>query len=382
MTRNLVSTIMLWLLCSILVFFCFVIVASAQETEQPKVRPAHVGFIFPLSTNGTEAPQQTNAFSFHILAGVSNQENAFCLSGISSVVRSNANGLMIAGISNHVGHNARGVQIAGVVNQVKGNAGGVQVAGLANVTGNAAGAQVAGFANIAKSAAGLQLAGFANTAGNSTTQVAGFANVAATSEAVQVAGFINVAGNTRTQVAGFINVAKKVSGAQVAGFINIAEESDYPIGLVNIIKKGEKQIGLTVDETGSTLLAFRSGGKVLYGIIGAGYNFRDDNARYVLEGGIGAHFPISRIFRTNMEIVCASLTDLQYDVYLKSSARLTAALKIANRIELFAGPTFNYLGYERGQDDIRDGHYLWKERGFNHVNGLYFGAIGGIQVNL
>lgn len=357
---------MLGLLCSLLLFFCFAVVASAQEQEA-SVRPAHIGLVYPLSSNGTAAPQLRNGCSFHLLAGVSGGEQAFCLSGLSSVVKGDAHGLMLSGLSNHIAGTATGLQLAGLLNTVRGQAEGVQLAGFANVTGNAAGAQAAGFANIS---------------GNSKVQVAGFANTAAASGGAQVAGFINVARDAHTQVAGFINVAGKVSGVQVAGFINIAEESDYPVGLVNIIKKGEKQLGVTVDETGSTVLAFRSGGRILYGIIGAGYNFRDASARYVLEGGIGAHFPVTQIFRTNLEMVCASLSDLRYDVYMRSSARLTAAVKIAGRVELFAGPTFNYLAYERGQEDIRNDRYLWKERGFDHVNGLYFGATGGIQLAL
>ncbi len=379
MTRNLWSTFILWLICGFLVLFCFVVVASAQEA---KPRPAHIGLTYPLSTNGVEAPRQVNNFSLHALVGISYQENSLCLSGISAIIKHKANGVVISGISNHIGHYARGAQIAGLLNHIKGNAEGAQIAGVLNLTENARGAQIAGFANMAKSVDGIQLAGFANNVKSGDAQVAGFANIAKSTESVQVAGFINVSKDAGSQIAGFINIAKKVKGVQLAGFINIAEESDYPIGLINIIKKGEKQLGASVDETGSTLITFRSGGKILYGIVGAGYNFKDDNARYVLEGGLGAHFPIVRSFRINFELTSAAMTDLQYDVYSKSTARVLAAYKIANRVELFAGPTFNHLGYERGQEDIRDDHYLWKSSGDDHINGLYFGAIGGLQINL
>lgn len=379
MTRNFFNVLFLWIICSFLVFFCFVVAASAQGL---KPRPAHVGFIYPLSTNGVEAPQQTNNFSLHAIAGVSYQENALCISGVSSLVRHQSRGLLLSGISNHVGQKAYGAQIAGVLNQVKGDAQGVQLAGVANVTGSMDGAQIAGFANVSKDAHGLQLAGFSNSARATDVQVAGFANVAKSSEAVQVAGFINIAKDANTQVAGFINIAKKVTGPQISGLINIAEESDYPVGLINIIKKGEKQIGVSIDETGNTLINFRSGGKILYGIVGAGINFNDDNARYVLEGGMGAHFPIAKYFRANFELVSSAMSDLQYDVYTKSTARLLAAFKIANRIEFFAGPTFNHLGYERGQPDIRNDRYLWKDRNDDHINGFYFGAMGGVQINL
>ncbi|MFA6058006.1 MAG: hypothetical protein WC756_07395 [Taibaiella sp.] len=382
MTRNLLSTLILWTVCTILVFFCFVIIAAAQEDSICTTRSAHVGFIFPLSTNGVDAPKFSNGFSLHALAGVSREERAFCLSGISSIVKEDATGVMISGIYSQVGNHAKGVQISGMVNVIGKEAEGVQLAGFANVTGNANGTQVAGFTNVSKNVDGAQIAGFANSSKEVDVQVAGFSNVTKRSEALQLAGFINVAQEARTQVSGFINIARKVKGVQIAGFINVAEESNYPIGLINIIKNGEKQLGLTMDEAGTTMLAFRSGGKVLYGIIGAGYNFDNDNARYAVEGGIGAHFAFNKYFRTNLEITVATLSDLQYDVYMKSSTKLFAAFKIANRIEIFAGPSFNYLGYERGQADIRNDSYLWRERSNNHFNGLYIGATGGIQVNL
>lgn len=409
MTRNFFSTALLWLICTILVFFCFLIVASAQEL---KPRPAHVGIIYPLSTNGTEAPGYSNRFSLHLISGVSRNETAFCLSGISGVVRQNAHGIMVSGITNIVGNNADGVQMAGILNLLRKEAEGAEIAGFANITGNMRGAQVAGFVNIAANAEGAQVAGFVNKARTADAQVAGFANLAHNTNAAQVAGFINITtahagsqvagfmnladkaegvqvagfaniakGNTGSQVAGFINIARKVKGVQVAGFLNIAEESDYPIGLVNIIKNGEKQIGASIDESGVSMLTFRSGGRYLYGILGAGYNFNKDDARYVLEGGIGYHIPIARYFRGNVEMTAGALSDLEHNVYFKSGLRVLAAYKIANRIELFAGPTINNLNYERDQDDIRD-HYLWQHKGHSNVNGIYIGATGGIQVSL
>lgn len=380
MTRNFFSTAVLWLICTVLVFFCFLIIASAQEV---KPRPAHVGFIYPLSTNGTEAPECTNKFSFHLLSGVSRNETSFCLSGISGVVRQNARGLMLSGVTNIVGNNAEGVQLAGVLNLVKKEAKGATIAGFANVTGDAHGAQLAGFANISRNAAGAQLAGFLNKAKDADVQVAGFANVAKHTQAVQVAGFANISrGDAGSQVSGFINIARKVKGVQVAGFINIAEESDYPVGLINIIKNGEMQIGASIDESGVSMITFRSGGRYLYGIIGAGYNFKEDNARYVLEGGIGFHVPVARHFRTNVELTAGALSDLEHNVYFKSGLRVLAAYKIANRIELFAGPSLNNLSYERDQDDIRKDNYLWQHKGSNNVNGMYIGVTGGIQINL
>jgi hypothetical protein len=122
--------------------------------------------------------------------------------------------------------------------------------------------------------------------------------MADTVHGAQLAGFINLAENVNTQVAGFINVAGKVKGVQVASFINIADSSDFPIGLVNIVKNGYKGIGVTADESGTVLGAFRSGGRVLYGIVGTGYNFKSDKEFYVMEAGMGARLQWSKKYWT------------------------------------------------------------------------------------
>lgn len=342
MARKLLSTTLLLALCLTILLICFYAIASARENQGS--RPAHIGFFYPISTNGTLAGKTSNDFSFHVLAGVSLRENAFCLSGIASIVKENANGVLISGISNHVGRGARGLQLAGIVNEIKKETSGAQIAGICNISGNMTGLQIAGLANIAADQHGLQ-----------------------------IAGLINKSKNANAQIAGILNMGKKVRGIQISGLINIADECDYPIGLINIIKNGEKQIGLTVDESGNTIIAFRSGGRVLYGILGAGYNYPNPDARYVLEGGMGAHIGLSRHLRLNMEITLATMSDLQNDVFMKTTLRPLISYRIAQQIELFAGPTLNHSG----PNDL-----LWEGDGVAVINDLYFGWLAGIQINL
>ncbi len=366
MTRNSLHIIVLWLLCATLLITCFSIAATAQEAEvKAPVRPAHIGFIYPLSTNGTDAAQCDNAFSLHLLAGVSRNEHAFVLSSISTIVKEDASGAAISGISNHIGGDANGVQIAGV----------------ANTTGSSSGASIAGVANISGDAV-VQIAGVANVASNcDAAQISGLVNVAKDA-GVQVAGLVNKADEVNTQIAGLINIGGKVKGVQIAGLINIAEECDYPIGLINIVKNGERQIGLTIDETLTTMLTFRSGGKKLYGIIGAGMNWKYEGARYALEGGIGLHVPVSKVFKVNIEGVTGALSDMSSEVYFKSSTRLLAALKVAPGVEVFAGPVVNFLNYEEGKSDKLVSNFIWENSRYGNFTGFYAGCIGGIQVNL
>jgi hypothetical protein len=213
--------------------------------------------------------------------------------------------------------------------------------------------------------------------------VAGFGNITRrNSSAVQVAGFINKAGDAGNQVAGFINVARKVKGVQVAGFINVADSSDYPIGFVNIIRNGEKTIGVSTDETLTTLLSFRSGGRRLYGIVGAGYNNKGRRQLAAWEAGLGAHLTFTDNFRLNTELVNTGLTDFKNGGYFRSSIRLMPALRLGSRLEIFAGPSFNYVYSHKGQGADLVSHYLWSDKKNQDIHGLYFGLTGGLAVRL
>ena len=53
-------------------FFLLTGAAYAQKTDNKKI---HVGLVYPLSSNGSHAPQDTNKFSLNIIAGVSAAED-------------------------------------------------------------------------------------------------------------------------------------------------------------------------------------------------------------------------------------------------------------------------------------------------------------------
>ena len=95
-----------------------------------------------------------------------------------------------------------------------------------------------------------------------------------------------------SQITGVVNLAKKVSGVQFAALVNIADESDYPIGLLNLIKSGEYALGVQYDEVGTTAITLRTGSRFTYGIIGLGYNYRAHEKTLATIVGLGVHlFP-------------------------------------------------------------------------------------------
>lgn len=358
--------------------------ASAQEGGKIKESNAHIGLVYPLSTNWTDAISYKNRFSLHAIAGVSASEEAFCASGFGNYIHYNGNGLVAAGFANIIMDRASGAQLSGFLNFVKNDARGLQAAGFANINmGNARGAQLGGFLNLTKSINGFQGAGFMNIAKNvDGAQVAGFGNTAAKVKGTQVAGFYNIAGSVNSQVAGFINVAQDVKGVQLSGFINIADSCDFPIGLINISRKGEMFIGATVDDNLTTLATFRSGGKYLYGIVGIGANFRYPTAVYASEAGIGAHLPLSKDFRLNGEIVSTSLSDYWTTVQINSSFRLLAAVKLGSKVEIFAGPTYNYAFSNDSMYDTNGTNVVWSRNQWGYYQRMYIGGIAGLHVDI
>jgi len=333
-------------------FIIALLLACSGATAQTIYRSnVHIGLIYPLSSNWIYAPSYTNIFSLHALGGVSGGERAFCAAGVTNVVRGSATGLIAAGFSNHIMEEAAGLQAAGFVNTIRKEAKGFTAAGFANIAGSGKGMQAAGFGNIT------------------------LRNM----EGVQAAGFINTAADVNTQLAGFINIARNVKGIQLSGFINIADSNDYPIGIVNIIRNGEKGLGVTVDETGTTLLSFRSGGHVLYGILGVGVNFREDLPLYALEAGLGACLRVTPHFRIRAEGVAVSLADFEPGSHIRSSLRILPALKIGRQLEVFAGPTCSQVTLTEHKGEELAPGYLWELNRNGYFYGLYLGGMGGVQ---
>jgi len=307
---------------SILKTAMLTLLTSTALYAQNKPSKTHIGLVYPLSSNGRHAPLDSNSFSLNLIAGVSAAEDGFTLAGLTNIIHHTSKGIQIAGFSNHIGQKAEGTRVAG----------------LMNITGESQGLSVAGFLNKSNDMKG-------------------------------------------TQVAGFMNIAKKVKGVQVSTFINVADSSDYPIGLINLIKNGEKSIGITVDDNLTTLLTFRSGGRILYGIIGAGYNFKNDKEVYAFEAGLGAHVYTSQAFRLNIELAAVSLENFKAGEYFKSSLRILPAFKITPHIEVFGGPTFNYVNTNTAEGRELTDKFIskWDSKNNTRLQGIYAGYTAGVQ---
>lgn len=306
---------------SVFIILLTVFHLSAQM-NQGKYVPFHFSFIPPLSSNGINASQYTNGASFSILAGMSANERNFTFASISNVIANEARGLQFAGISNYIGKQGQGVAFAGITNIAKGTYKGVQFAGLLNTS---------------KDITGLQFAGL-------------------------------------------LNIAGKVRGVQFAGLLNIAEESDCPIGLVNIVKRGEMGIALTYDILGNGIVSFRSGGKYTYGIIGFGYNHKlsGDN-KTVAEAGYGVHIPCYSWFQINNEFKVTS-TATSDKPFLNASYSLLPSFKIKKHYNIFGGASLNYsTTTEMDNQTLFPQNNLWKKQTDSRLQQLFIGYLVGIQ---
>ena len=291
--------------------------------NQGKYVPFHFSFMPPLSSNGINASQYTNGASFSILAGMSANERNFTFASISNVIANEARGLQFAGISNYIGKQGQGVAFAGITNTTKGTYKGVQLAGITN---------------IAKG----------------------------TYKGVQLAGLLNT--------------SKDITGLQFAGLLNIAEESDCPIGLVNIVKRGEMGIALTYDILGNGIVSFRSGGKYTYGIIGFGYNHKlsGDN-KTVAEAGYGVHIPCYSWFQINNEFKVTS-TATSDKPFLNASYSLLPSFKIKKHYNIFGGASLNYsTTTEMDNQTLFPQNNLWKKQTDSRLQQLFIGYLVGIQ---
>ncbi|WP_294590641.1 hypothetical protein [uncultured Bacteroides sp.] len=309
----------------------------SAQTSTEKRTTFQLTFFPPLSTNGMYSHQYTNTISINLLAGISQNEEAFTWGGLANVVLNDAKGFQMAGLANYVGNDGQGFQNAGLANINKNRFSGFQMAGLVNTASEMKGFQFSGLANIASDVNGVQFAGL-------------------------------------------INIAKDVHGVQFAGLINIAENSDCPIGLINIIKNGEKGIAVTYDAIGSTVVSFRSGGKYTYGILGVGYNHKSSNNSLVTEGGLGAHIPVTPWFRINNELKGTSIGNNTDEPVFNAGYSLLPAFRIGKHVELFAGAGINYMD-TKDMNNLKmfPNHSLWKKSGSSRMQQLYIGYQFGLQ---
>lgn len=330
-----------------------------------------------LSTHGFFNSQIVNKVSINILGGYTAGVDGVEFAGGFNLNQYKVRGVQMAGGVNVVGGDVSGVQIAGVGNVVLRNVKGVQMAGGWNKVDTARGLQLAGVINMAKEVKGGQLAGGVNYAKDTVQyQLAGVMNSGGVVKGIQMAGGINIATETAgNQMAGVINIAKKVKGVQVAGLINIADSSDYPVALFNWIKNGRRQLGLVADESGFIGVNFRSGGRVMYSILGMGTYLDHDAYKYGVEVGLGANLLERHRFALSAELTQRMHMDkdMGWKDASRSSLQLIPSLLLSSHFRAYVAPSLNYSQAAEIAD--QDGKPLWKLWKADAKNNTFHGGL-------
>ena len=402
------------------------IIFSVSETERYRVNAEMQGVRAEKDSVAAESPEpravetdRKGAVAEVVpsvnIVGVSRNKKSLALGALGNVVREKAYGVQIAGLSNHVGDMGGGVTIAGLSNtsggsyygvQISGlwnmaseDAKGVMVCGLCNMTGEGFdGIQIGGLSNRTKGMQGIQIGGLGNVSRDMMgIQVAGLGNVSRKVYGLQLAGLMNVSHDVYGlqfaglmnvshdvygfQFAGLVNVAKRVRGVQFASILNVAEDSDFPIGLVNIVKNGDKGVALTRDMLGNTVVSFRSGGRYSYGILGVGCNLRGDMYRVVAEAGYGIQIPVCRWLDVNNELKTAALGFSGNNAPRNFGYLLAPSVTLWEHCNLFAGPSINFWMSDAAfAESLNLNKGLWrKENGRGIVQCLYVGYQVGVQ---
>lgn len=265
----------------------------AQENTSLQTRKAQVTFAYPIGSNGIEANDYSNNFSFNILYGLNGGINGFELGSILNYNKGNVIGFQLAGVSNVCSDSTSGLFMSGVLNYSKQNSKGFQMSTI-NFT--------------AEKFTGFQL--------------------------------------------GVINYAKKLNGIQL-GVVNILKDSEkaLPIGVLSIVKNGFFEFELTGGDVIYTNLNYKMGVERFYTIFKAGYSYYKNNPVFSYGIGFGSNISISEKHKLNVDL---SGNSIVYDnkwnseLNLLNKADFNYKYNIYRNLSLLVGPSFNvYIAKEK-----------------------------------
>ena len=343
MSRNYITRNRVWASMVMMLAAAFTVVARGEVIITLADEPQH-------SEEAARRERVAEVMPAINLVNISTSKKSVALSGIANIVWEEAFGVQIGGLYNHVGGRGCGVAIAGLCNTSLDSYNGLQIGGLCNYNADGSkGVMIGGLSNIVRGEYdGMQLAGVTNIA-------------------KEVHGL---------QLAGVVNVAKRVRGVQFASVLNIAEESDFPIGLVNIVKHGDMGVALTYDIIGNRLVSFRSGGRYTYGIVGVGLN-QHTTHKLVAEAGYGIHIPVCEWLQVDNEMKATAPINTSS---VNFSYLLAPSVTLWKHCNLFGGPSFNYnMSDTPTAEGLCPREVLWEKVDAALHQCMYIGYQVGVQ---
>jgi len=322
--------------------------SAMPKKDDTLYMPFQFAFVPFLSTNGLQAGNTINAFSFNVIAGFSRGTSGFEIAGVANINRNNVQYCQIAGSANIVGGSVRGTQIAGGVNIVHDSLTGYGMAGSFNFARALRGVQVAGGANITvDSSAGAQIAGGANRAGKL--------------KGAQIAGGVNIASDVQgMQLAGGLNIARKVKGLQL-GVVNIADSVDgVSIGVLSFVRHGYHKIEVFGDELIHANIGFRTGTDKFHNILFAGISTQHfDYPLWSFGYGIGSRFRLADKWNLQVDLSTQQLMRGQEEIEPRSLHKVFIGIErpFFKKFSVCVGPTLNLLICDTKEDKAFDKYF-------------------------
>jgi hypothetical protein len=298
----------------------------------------------PYAGTSSVYPARRRTLSFNFIAGYALGLNGFELGVGANIESAFMCGAQIAAGANVVLGDVHGVQLAtsnvalgdvdgaqlSVVNFAGGAVDGAQIGTVSVAGGHLDGAQI-GVVNLLKGAANGNQTGVVNMAGGGA-------------DGAQI-GVVNLTtGNVDGAQIGTTNIATgEVRGTQI-GVFNYADVSDYPVGVVSVVRKGRTSVDGWVTESGIAMAGARHGGRVIHNVYGVGFRGPTPSG-WSFALGLGARAELAPKLHVDFEAIAYWVQRREPFVEDAQIASLGASFGYALTpvFGLFAAPTFNTM---------------------------------------
>jgi hypothetical protein len=389
--------------------------STSKSTSVMKTRTTprlvHAPFTFwlapPISSAGTPLRLKTN-FAMTLGASAYAELEGMDLAFGASIVLERMHGIQASMGLNIAGPEALGVQTSVGLNIAKGRFRGLQQSvGFNHVAGDLRGAQIAvgynfagrrvhglqtsvGFNYAHGDLQGLQVSAGANVARCHVNgaQISSGVNVVGSMRGAQI-GIINIGGDIRGAQIGLINIARVVSATQI-GLVNISKATRAPIGLVNIVEHGVRDLELWSSDTTLGNIGFKWGGTHLYTIIAAGFQPKKDQEgehnRWMLGLGFGARGYLTHRLSVDVDLMSWHVNDTGDGwtdrLNLLNQLRAQLGISLAPMFSLFVGATLNVRVSHLDRDDNDMGLIAGKRltrRGADVGVWMWPGIVAGLR---
>lgn len=316
-------------------------------SQENRKTTAQFTFAYPVGSNGKEAIEIKNNFSFNLLWGVNGGLNGAEIGSIFNYNKGDVSGVQIAGVVNINERKTKGTIISGVVNVCRDTNIGVLVSGVVNYSNhNSSGLQISSVNIVRKQFNGTQI--------------------------------------------GVINYSKKMRGFQL-GIINVVDSNDgvLPIGMFSVVRKGKYEFELAGGDMIFSNFNFKMGVDRFYSVYKIGFSTFKNKPICTYGIGIGSEIKLNDKSSLSIDITTNKIIyDNNWDVKLNNLNKtdINYRYKLTNKFSVFAGTSLNiYSTDEKNENKYEDLNvpYTFYTREENNIkHSIWFGANAGISLKL